>query len=54
MPWRSTTVDTQKRELVAMKERGVLPVRELCRRFGVSPKTGYKWRVRSRAGGDPA
>ena len=34
-------------------ERGVLPVRELCRRFGVSPKTAYKWLSRSRAGGDP-
>lgn len=54
MPWKSTTVETQRRELVALMERGVLPVRELCRRFGVSPKTAYKWPARSRAGGDPA
>lgn len=53
MPWKTTTVDTQRRELVALMERGVLPVRELCRRFGVSPKTAYKWLSRSRAGGDP-
>ncbi|QIL80361.1 helix-turn-helix domain-containing protein [Diaphorobacter sp. HDW4A] len=26
-------------------------VRELCRRFGISPKTGYKWLARFRSSG---
>jgi transposase len=26
--------------------------RELCRRFGISPQTGYKWLARARTGDD--
>jgi len=36
---------SQRREFVALVEGGSLPFAELCRRFGISRKTGYKtWR----------
>lgn len=31
-------------------QAGLVPVRELCRRFGVSRQTAYKWRARYRRG----
>lgn len=34
---------SQRREFVALARSGSLTVSELCRRFGISRKTGYKW-----------
>src|SRR3954451_23218297 len=52
MPWRTVSVMDQRREFVrlAMQER--VNRRELCKRFGVSPDTGYRWLARHLAGGD--
>ena len=41
MPWRETSVETERSEFVRVVRSGVLTMREACRRFGVSPTTGY-------------
>jgi len=43
MPWEEVTVMAQRMEFVeqALKERA--NVRALCREFGITPRTGYKW-----------
>jgi len=46
MPWGEVTVPSQRQEFVRLAEQPGANVRELCRRFGISPKTGYKWRAR--------
>jgi putative transposase len=43
MPWRSESPMKQRMFFVDDCERGVASVAELCRRYGVSRKTGYKW-----------
>jgi transposase InsO family protein len=43
MPWREVSVMDQRREFVHLAERDGVNRRELCRRFGISPETGYKW-----------
>lgn len=51
MPWRATRPMDQRAEFVLKAEQREVPFRELCEEFGVSPKTGYKWVERFRAGG---
>ncbi len=41
-----------RREFVQLAEQPQSNIRELCRRYGVSPKTGYKWLERHRESGD--
>ncbi len=43
MPWRESTPMSERNELVAFASRENASVSALCRRFGVSRKTGYKW-----------
>ncbi len=43
MPWRMTSPMDQKLLFVADCARGLDPVAEVCRRYNVSRKTGYKW-----------
>lgn len=45
---------SQRYEFVLSAICGDLPFAELCRRYGISRKTGYKWFSRYRAGGIPA
>lgn len=45
MPW-SETVTMQRLQFVAACLEGDLPVAEVCRRFNISRKTGYKWLAR--------
>lgn len=52
MPWQEVSVMSQRREFVALAERQALPFAALCRRFGISRKTGYKLRARYRAAGE--
>lgn len=49
MPWKEATSMSLKREFVSLAEHGCFS--EVCRRFGISRKTGYKWRDRYRKGG---
>jgi transposase InsO family protein len=45
---------SQRYEFVVSAGLGGLPFAELCRRYGISRKTGYKWLARYRAGGPAA
>lgn len=51
MPWRQVTVLEARLEFCRLAVAGGVRVAELCRRFGVSEKTGFKWLARFRAGG---
>src|SRR5579863_6159181 len=50
MPWGSLEVREQRVEFVVRALRGE-PLSGLCREFGVSRPTGYKWIERYRHGG---
>ena len=43
MPWSQVTVKDQREEFVFLARQRDSNVSELCRRFGISRKTGYKW-----------
>jgi transposase-like protein len=43
MGWREQTAMTEREEFVRLAQQGGIPFRDLCRRFGISAKTGYKW-----------
>jgi transposase InsO family protein len=51
MPWREVSIMEQRREFVRLASQEGTNRRELCRRFGIHPDTGYKWLGRW-AGGD--
>lgn len=51
MPWLETSPMTERMQLVAEYQRGVVPLAELARRAGVSRKTAYKWIARFEAAG---
>jgi len=46
MPWAEVTRVSLREEFVQLASQPGVNRRELCRRFGISPKTGYKWRSR--------
>src|ERR1700720_4652105 len=51
MPWREVTRMSLREEFVQLALQAGVNRRELCRRFGIAPKTGYKWLMRhARAG----
>lgn len=52
MPWKQTTPMEQRKEFVVLALKGEIPFRTLCRRFGISRKTGYKWLERYQQEGD--
>lgn len=43
MPWPEVSIMSMRRELVMLAGREGSNRRELCRRYGVSPTTAYKW-----------
>jgi len=43
MPWGEVSVSSLRLEFVGLAEQPGANIRQLCRRFGISPKTGYKW-----------
>lgn len=43
MPWSEVTVRNQRQEFVGLARQADANVSELCRRFNISRKTGYKW-----------
>lgn len=43
MPWQEVTVVSLRAEFVALAHQEGANVRALCRRFGISPPTAYKW-----------
>ena len=46
MPWRTLTVNQQRQEFLALAQKPSRNLSELCRRFGISRKTAYKWLAR--------
>jgi transposase InsO family protein len=53
MPWRDVSVMDERLEFVRLAGLEGANRRDLCRRFGISPKTGYKWLARHEAGEPP-
>ena len=43
MPWKELPVDGMRMEFVIRAREAVSNVSELCREYGISRKTGYKW-----------
>lgn len=50
MPWREVSKMDERREFVRLAMQEGANRRELCRRFGIHPDTGYKWLTRAAAG----
>ena len=46
MPWKETDAMKEKRSFIEAMLKQNRPFRELCREWGISEKTGYKWRKR--------
>ena len=46
MPWKETDAMKEKRAFIDAMLKQSKPFRELCHEFGISEKTGYKWRNR--------
>ena len=51
MTWKDVSIVSQRAEFVVLASVDGANVSELCRRFGVSRKTGYKWLSRYAAEG---
>lgn len=43
MPWKEVSAMSLRQEFVNLAISESVNTREVCRRFGVSPRTGYKW-----------
>ena len=54
MVWMEKSLVSQRQEFVLMAAQDGANVRALCRQFGISPKTGYKWINRHAAEPTPA
>src|SRR5580704_15890055 len=50
MPWREVSIMDERREFIWLAMQEGANRRELCRRFGIHPDTGYKWLDRGVAG----
>lgn len=51
MPWKVTQPMDQRAQFIALHAEGLYTMTELCARFAVSKKTGYKWLDRYEQGG---
>jgi transposase InsO family protein len=51
MPWKEANVMDLRTEFVTRALRELMPFAELCRSYGISTKTGYKWKQRFLADG---
>lgn len=51
MPWSETSPMEQRLLFVKDHARGLYPMSDLCDRYGISRKTGYKWLARYEAAG---
>ncbi|WP_402838281.1 DDE-type integrase/transposase/recombinase [Neisseria sp. 23W00296] len=43
MPWRETTVSRERQEFLTLARQPDRNISRLCRQFGISRKTAYKW-----------
>src|SRR5438067_451943 len=51
MPWRISSAMSQRHEFVLLAGQEKANVRQLCRQFGISSATAYKWLHRFQANG---
>ena len=51
MPWKTVSTMSLRKEFVLLASAQGANRRALCRHYGISPKTGYKWLRRYREGG---
>ena len=51
MPWSETSAMDEKRLFIQDYIRGSFEMADLCRRYGISRPTGYKWVRRFEDGG---
>lgn len=51
MPWQECSTMTLRQEFLALAQQSGANFSQLCDRFGISRKTGYKWRRRYREKG---
>ena len=51
MPWQERNTMSLRHEFVVLADAGTFSVSDLCQRFGISRKTGYKWLTRYRQAG---
>jgi len=54
MPWQETGAMTERLRFIVAVQAGEASVAALCRQFGISRKTGYKWLSRYREAGGPS
>ena len=50
MPWQEWTTMERRAEFVGLAMQEGANIRELCRRFGISAPTAYKWLSRAWSG----
>lgn len=53
MPWSARDTMSLRQEFINLAQHEGANRRELCRRFGISPQTGYKWLARFAQQGPP-
>jgi len=46
VPWKETCPMKQRRDFVLERRSGTMSMAALCRAFGISRQTGYKWLAR--------
>lgn len=46
MPWKETDMKSLRTEFVMRSLEEKIPFVQLCREYGIEPKTGYKWKQR--------
>lgn len=51
MPWKECSLMSSRLEFIRFATEPGANIRELCRRFGISPKTAYKWLARYQESG---
>ena len=51
MPWGVVSLMSLRQEFVGLVERKAVSFTQLCQRYGISRKTGYKWLGRYRQQG---
>ena len=51
MPWKDVSPMEQKQRFVSLVQSAHFTMAELCKEFGISRKTGHKWKARHAAGG---
>ncbi len=54
MPWKESRASDERLKFIAEVLSGDSTMTDLCRHFGISRKTGYKWKKRYEVGGTAA